>query len=297
MHNLRPEASHQSLDQLRRPATQYAWPRVLFRRGPLVVQKEGINDDQLGSWWIWRLSTWYVLVFGDFNGLHHAIPTNAYFDWKGECWTLMNHGIWGSYYFQTNSCFQCSKLSNTNGERWKSGGPSQIKVGRSSEACIITASPDAFVTFLMCQLIVWLAHLPAKAPGEWHFQVVRSWAKVFHLLASLLDGLPGKGFMPSISWNHFQGPTMSDCCIDPCATPTAHCLWRCQWPQCALLRGRAFQSSRSRPPRTSGDHWQPAIRKARMDSKWTAAYCLVGIAVFMYIILLMHIICAITWKC
>ena len=92
-----------SPDQQHRPATQYAWPRVLFRRGPLVVQKEGINDDQLGSWWIWRLSTWYVLVFGDFNGLHHAIPTNAYFDWKGECWTLMNHGIWGSYYFQTNS--------------------------------------------------------------------------------------------------------------------------------------------------------------------------------------------------
>jgi hypothetical protein len=41
----------------------------------------------------------------------------------------------------------------------------------------------------MCQLIVWLAHLPAKAPGEWHFQVVRSWAKVFHLLASLLDAV------------------------------------------------------------------------------------------------------------
>ena len=172
-----------------------------------------------------------------------------------------------------------------------------------SLAQVVSQQMDIYIHIYNIYIYIWSIHLtslgtaPAKAPGEWHFQVVRSWAKVFHLLASLLDGLPGKGFMPSISWNHFQGPTMSDCCIDPCATPTAHCLWRCQWPQCALLRGRAFQSSRSRPPRTSGDHWQPAIRKARMDSKWTAAYCLVGIAVFMYIILLMHIICAITWKC
>ena len=158
MPNLRPEASRQSPDQLRRPATQYAWPGAV-PAGSRVVQNEGINVRWDMTWYdgFVTVSTWYILIFDDLWiwGLQWATPcqkhTIAYFG-KANA----EHEPWDSrLLFQTNSCFQWSKLSNATAEHWKSGQPSQNQVGRSSEACIIMSSP-----FVICQWIIW--HIPPQ---------------------------------------------------------------------------------------------------------------------------------------